>query len=361
MALFTPHSWNAHVWEVTNSEHSQKLPGWLFAGPGGVGKFDCALTLAAARLCSNNSGGQAACGNCRQCLLFAAGTHPDFHLLTSERSFDEANETMRPALRYIQQPQAIKKRKPRAVISVDQIRNLIDNIVTSAQVSQEKVIIIYPADCLNTNAANALLKALEEPPANTTFVLVSSRPWKLPPTVSSRVSKVRFAVPDKQMAMDWLTHNFPRLDKQTLEDALAESGGSPLFAQNLLQAGESGTQSQTEQQFISLLQRQIDPLIAAKTWQGRRLLKLLDELQSLISSIVKSASYQMSGGATTDRKQALAPLAASIPTDRLFTMFDILGRRKSLLGTGVDETLLLEEICIDLAALAPKRPKRPKR
>ncbi|MGU9956659.1 MAG: hypothetical protein ACNYPI_03135 [Arenicellales bacterium WSBS_2016_MAG_OTU3] len=84
--------------------------------------------------------------------------------------------------------------------------------------------------------------------------LVSSRPWKLPPTVSSRVSKVRFAVPDKQMAMDWLTHNFHGWISKLLKTRL-RNPAVRRFAQNLLQAGESGTQSQTEQQFISLLQK----------------------------------------------------------------------------------------------------------
>ncbi|MGU9956660.1 MAG: hypothetical protein ACNYPI_03140 [Arenicellales bacterium WSBS_2016_MAG_OTU3] len=64
-------------------------------------------------------------------------------MLTSEHSFDEANETMRPALRYIQPPQAIKKRKPRTVISVDQIRNLIDNIVTSAPGYHKKKLLLF--------------------------------------------------------------------------------------------------------------------------------------------------------------------------------------------------------------------------
>ncbi|MGU9956658.1 MAG: hypothetical protein ACNYPI_03130 [Arenicellales bacterium WSBS_2016_MAG_OTU3] len=86
-------------------------------------------------------------------------------------------------------------------------------------------------------------------------------------------------------------------------------------------------------------------------------MKLLDELQSFISSIVKSASWQMPAGTATDRKQALAPLAQAYRLIELFTMFDQLGRRKSLLAFASTKRYCRGDLYRS-GRIGAKRPKR---
>jgi DNA polymerase-3 subunit delta' len=83
------------------------------------------------------------------------------------------------------------ERKPSQFISIDDVRNLHDFINLTARGDAGKTIVFFPAETLNVNAANALLKSLEEPPPATRFILVSHRPGYLPPTVLSRCSSSR--------------------------------------------------------------------------------------------------------------------------------------------------------------------------
>jgi DNA polymerase-3 subunit delta' len=89
-----------------------------------------------------------------------------------------------------------------------------------------RVTIVHPAEAMNPNAANALLKALEEPPANAVFILVSHEPARLLPTVRSRCVRVVLALPDGKSAAAWLKTE----QVQDPERWLAFAGGAPLLA-----------------------------------------------------------------------------------------------------------------------------------
>lgn len=118
------------------------------------------------------------CGTCRQCLLFNANNHPDY--------FD------------------IKPDETSRVIKIDQIRQLIVDISKTAHVSDAQVVIVNPADMLNRNAANALLKTLKSP-RNVYILLVTDRLPALPATIRSRCQTIQFPVPNASLATQWLT------------------------------------------------------------------------------------------------------------------------------------------------------------
>ncbi len=184
----------------------------LLRGRAGVGKFAFATELAHTLLCQQPQA--TACGTCASCLWLKEETHPDFKLITPE---DDSNSD-KPTK---------KKTTKKTQISVDQIRQLYDYLSLSThQVAGYRIILISPAEALNLASANALLKMLEEPPANTLFILVASQPQRLLPTIISRCQVIDFAVPEPAAALAWL-------QTQGVEDAeaaLAYAGGAPLAA-----------------------------------------------------------------------------------------------------------------------------------
>ena len=114
------------------------------------------------------------------------------------------------------------------IIAVDQVRALLGKVYTTPQISNSKVIILYPADSLNNNAANALLKCLEEPPAHTYFLLVSAFASRLPATVRSRCRLLFVESPNRQSSEDWLLGQGMPIDEARLKLNVCE--GRPFAA-----------------------------------------------------------------------------------------------------------------------------------
>lgn len=176
----------------------------LIAGATGLGKRALADLLVHSALCEQRSDDGHPCLQCRSCLLLAAGTHPDRVHVTLELRDDG---------------------KLRSEITVEQIRNLSQRLSLSSQFGGLQLVIIEPADVMNANAANALLKTLEEPSASTVIVLVSDRPARLPATIRSRCQRVAVALPSAADARAWLGANGVAHDQATA--ALAATLGNP--------------------------------------------------------------------------------------------------------------------------------------
>ena len=185
------YSWQNSQWQQIMQRTS--LPhALLLRGRAGTGKHDFAVDLAQSLLCSKPKQTRA-CGVCPSCVWFAEGGHPDFRLISPEDA-DESEDAPK------------KKATKKSQISVAQIRQLIDYLsLSSHQVNSRRVILISPAETLNLASANALLKMLEEPPANTLFLLVTSQPQRLLPTILSRCQAIDMPLPSKADALSWLT------------------------------------------------------------------------------------------------------------------------------------------------------------
>lgn len=192
----------------------------LLQGPQGIGKLVFAQALAQALLCEMPGPAGAACGSCASCGWSATGSHPDWIALEPADAEDGTGAE-----------QGGEKKGGRQ-ITIAQVRLIADLINLSSHRGGRKVISVHPAEALNANAANALLKNLEEPPPDTHFLLVTHRPFFILPTIRSRCRQLPLPVPAPADALAWLK-------KQKIaqpELALAQTGNAPLLAARLADA-----------------------------------------------------------------------------------------------------------------------------
>ncbi len=184
----------------------------LIQGPAGVGKRVLGDWLSRRILCLSRET-PAPCGRCRSCELFASGTHPDF--------FD------------------VGIPEDKRDIPVDSIRELNGRLQLTSSLSDRRVARILPAEAMNTNAANALLKTLEEPASNAWLILISDRPGRLPATIRSRCQAVTVRPPAHAESLAWLTAEVSArslgIADEQVEYALELAGDAPLAALELLE------------------------------------------------------------------------------------------------------------------------------
>jgi DNA polymerase-3 subunit delta' len=177
----------------------------LLHGAAGDGLYDCAQAIAQAWLCEAPvAGTRHACGVCSACRQFAGDHHPDLHRLVPEALRQQLGLQGADAGESDTEGGARSKRKPSRQIRIDDVRAAIDWIVTTSSRGRAKVVLIHPAEAMNLQSANALLKTLEEPPRGARLLLTAAEPEQLLPTVRSRCQVVRLRPPAPDLARQWL-------------------------------------------------------------------------------------------------------------------------------------------------------------
>ena len=220
---------------------SARLPhALMIQGPAGIGKGQFAIEIVASLVCDAPVLSQqtvSACGQCRNCTMFHSGNHPDFHFVSTELYVkDNTAASLSYAERYLEDPAKRAKRKPRRVISVEQIRQLINDFAFSHHSAKHKVALIQPADAMNSNAANALLKLLEEPNPDSVLILVCDNIAALPLTIRSRCISIQVKIPAIDQSVSWLLTQ--GVNQSTAQQALAISCGAPLIALSYCESEE---------------------------------------------------------------------------------------------------------------------------
>jgi DNA polymerase-3 subunit delta' len=210
--------WQKNDWARLQELRKRPAHGLLFKGSKGIGKLDLALNFAQSLLCQHPDESEFACGKCPSCHWFGQNSHPDFRLLQPEALSLDGEET--------DDLKSVSGKKPSKQISVDQVRGLADFIGMSAHQGGRRVVVIYPAEAMNPNAANALLKNLEEPPQGLLFILVAHKPQQLLPTILSRCLSFALPAPDAASASRWLAEQ----GVKNPAEALAASGFAPMQA-----------------------------------------------------------------------------------------------------------------------------------
>ncbi|UCB54018.1 MAG: DNA polymerase III subunit delta' [Thiotrichales bacterium] len=211
----TIYPWQQAQWQqLTRQRRQNRLAhALLFEGPAGTGKKQCARELAHALLCTQTADDGSACGGCDACKLIAAGTHPDLHLLLPTP------------------PASSTSSNPVLSIKIDALRAMYRALSETSQFGGYRVAVIEDADKMPVQAANSLLKTLEEPGENTLLILVSSHPHRLPVTIRSRCQSTRFQVPDTETAASWLAEG----GISQVGNALKLAHGAPLRAKDYIE------------------------------------------------------------------------------------------------------------------------------
>lgn len=285
--------------------------GLLLRGPAGLGKRLFAEALGASLLCERD--GDFACGACRGCVLRASGNHPDLFVVVPDED--------------------------KAQIRVEQIRELIGKLSLSSQMRGYKVVIIEPAEALNVNAQNSLLKTLEEPPAATQLLLVSSRPSLLAPTVLSRCQMLSFSPPEPASAAAWLAAADPDIDWRV---PLRLAGGAPLRARELAAGGAGDFDERLSRDLLALLAGRADPVSVAEEWAADQSLLRLRWLQRLVYALVQwsvtGAEPELVHSSLT--KSLQKPIAAT-SVKHLFRYLDAVERVIGLADRTINQVLTI--------------------
>lgn len=312
----------------------------LLWGPAGHGQGIFARHLARARVCEQRGADGSPCGKCPGCHLAGLQQHPDVRVY--EPMVAEKDGEVRRA----------------EWITVDQIRDLIGFVQLSAHRGRAKVGIVDPADRLNAEAANALLKTLEEPPSSVSLILVTARPGRLPATVRSRCALVAAPSADLETARQWLAAE-GQGDAGLL---LAQGGGAPLLARAL---ADPGIQAARGQLLRSLARPETADMIATAA--------VVDdaprpERRERLATLLRFAASWCADLARTQRRQSvrfcpdfaadLARLGQSVVPVDLFRYYREIGRMTGLVAHPLQARLVMERLLLDYQGIfAASRPR----
>ncbi len=284
-----------------------------------AGSGESALGLWAAQLALCDRPHSAPCGQCGACVLFLAGNHPDFVSI----SFEEDAK----------------------VIKVDQIRELATRLTLKSFRGRRKVGIIDPADRMNTPAFNALLKTLEEPPAETLLVLVASRLDRLPRTVVSRCQRLRVVAPTAESATRWLAAGEARDDWATL---LELAGGAPVRAQELARRGVSELASDMQSALDAAGRTTLDPLELAQAWFRDRPADRLAWLEAWTARCIIDLSVGREA-ARSSTSSGLPKTPAPMNIRTAFKLLDRVRTARATLESSLNTQLLFEDLLVCLS------------
>ena len=237
-------------------------------------------------------------------------------------------------------------------IKIDQIRQLVGWANQTARQGGIKVAVIEPAERMNLNAANALLKILEEPAADTFFILVSAIPAGLLATIRSRCQQISVLRPGQDQALAWLKQVLPVSDETELQTALHLAVGSPLNAFELLRDGRSQRQTELLALMTQLVNNKINPVLAAKQALDKTHPQdIYDLLYWLLSECLRRYIYELSGGGLSPvLEETIVVFSAIFSAEQLLLIIEqVVSARRLLIGTGnPNQEQLLESLLIQI-------------
>jgi len=299
--------------------------GLLLHGPDGVGKQLFAAVLAAGMFCTGRRSGLTPCGDCPECALCRAGSHPDLHWL--------------------------RRPEDKKTIGVDAVREACGQLGMTSMRSGYRVAIISPAHAMTTSAQNALLKTLEEPAARTLLVLVTSRPAGLLATLRSRCQRVEVARPPAAQASDWLAE---QLGGQASPRLLDLVGGAPLKAV-LVAPHFAGLEAQMSGLLEDLLGGNGEVTRIAAEMMGEGLPARLDWLEYWLGSAVRARTVPDATRLTVPGGPLLQSTADAVNISAAFRILDRLRDSRRLLEGSAAPQLVVEALLIEFKAAIRRR------
>lgn len=312
--------WHESSWDKILTARSQShFPhALLIVGADGTGKTDFAENLVASLLCTSLIDNKA-CQTCRSCKTYQSEANPDFLKI------------------------ALLEGKQQ--ISVDQIRNLSEFISYTRSFNAYKVVLINPIERMNINAANSLLKSLEEPASNTVIILVATHLGRIIPTIKSRCQQLTLPSPDRTQAISWLQSQL--LESNNSEELLDITNGKPLAALKITQ-DEIQSHSEFANELLSICLGQSSVTETAKKWDKYNHEKLLNWqitwLQTFIKNGASATSIQESE--STSISKILTKLEKTLIPDRQWSLHQQLINQKQYIHTSVNSLLFIENMLL---------------
>jgi len=297
--------------------------GLLFGGPAGVGKHTCALMLAKALNCSESAPGDF-CDSCTQCRKINAGVHADVILVQPEEDG--------------------------AAIRISQIREILETLALRPLEGTHKVYIIDPADAMNDAAANALLKALEEPPEDCSFILISANPQALLVTVRSRCQTYSFApltlgelrsFGSDELALRWSRGSIGTLKSLDLVALRNRRDAALDFLETAVQAKEEA--------FADMISASADLARSKSEFEP-----YLNALAILMEDILYVREDSASRIVNVDLEPRLRKIAAEIPQEQFSRIADFLRTIEINLERNVNRQMLSDNLALTANATLEK-------
>ncbi|MEP6886047.1 MAG: DNA polymerase III subunit [Gammaproteobacteria bacterium] len=318
---------------------AQRLPhSLLLLSTPGLGAEQLANWITALALCE--SAGARPCGVCASCQLLRSDSHPDSHTVRLE---EDAKQ-----------------------IKVEQVRALIESLALKSYRGGYKLGVIEGAESLNANGANAFLKTLEEPTADTMLIMIARPSHRLPATIASRCSRMSLQPPSTAAAIDWLrAHAVAEpagVVKAGADDAraadarwlaaLALAGGAPLLALELDALGMAALDADMQESVRRLAEASVDVTLLAERWMKSNPGLRIAWLENWITRRVHAAL----GSGTSHQSAEPVRLPAALLKPKIRALFELLDAARDLrrlASTGMNQQLALEALLLGgRAALA---------
>ena len=316
---------------------AQRLPhSLLLLSTPGLGAEQLANWISALVLCE--SLGSRPCGVCASCLLLRSDSHPDSYIVRLEEDAQQ--------------------------IKVDQVRGLIESLSLKSYRGGYKVGVIEGAEALNANGANAFLKTLEEPTANTVLIMIARPSHRLPATIASRCLRLTLTPPPAEVAVAWLEAHArahakagseaaaptaapaaASADAQSWDAALSLAGGAPLLALELNSPEIAALDEDMRESLRQLATGSVDVTLLADRWMRSNPGLRITWLENWITRRVRAA---LAGCISRQSAEPVRlPAALLKPKIRaLFELLDAARELRRLASTGMNQQLALEALLL---------------
>ncbi len=318
-----PYPWLESEWMDLQSRLRSGAMGhaYLLSGREGLGKLALAESFVGAILCEDRRDEGGACSQCRSCVLFTSGNHPDFKRLAREQDHK--------------------------AILVDQVRELINYYTLKSHYGGFKVAIICPAEAMNRAAANALLKVLEEPPAGALILLVAHRPGLLPLTVRSRCQRINVETPTFDVVEGWLAgQDLGEAGRTAINTLMLH--GAPLDVARQLKSGAATLLNDLIGALEETAARRRHALEAARDFTEIEVEAFINALETLLQALILLRIGHRRRGLRIPRKQleSLQEISNKLNFKRLFLYMDevALARSMVLRSSGVRSADIIENL-----------------
>jgi len=316
---------------------AQRLPhSLLLLSTPGLGAEQLANWISALVLCE--SLGSRPCGVCASCLLLRSDSHPDSYIVRLEEDAQQ--------------------------IKVDQVRGLIESLSLKSYRGGYKVGVIEGAEALNVNGANAFLKTLEEPTANTVLIMIARPSHRLPATIASRCLRLTLTPPSAEAAIAWLEAHaraHPKAgseaaaptaapaaasaDAHSWDAALSLAGGAPLLALELNSPEIAALDEDMRESLRQLATGSVDVTLLADRWMRSNPGLRITWLENWITRRVRAAL----GGGTSRQSAEPVGLPAALLKPKIRALFELLDAARELrrlASTGMNQQLALEALLL---------------